>query len=121
MTYRLTRRPFILWNVALFVFFFVMVQMTDSVDSGFDGVFSAIFLALKLMSAPFTPGVGGLVILVVATLANMLMMVGRLNDCDRSRWWCLVALVPGIDLVMSLYLSIEPGVGRGIVVVEARG
>jgi hypothetical protein len=59
-------------------------------------------------------GGGGL---AVTALVSIYMIVGRLNDLDRSPWWCLVLLVPGINLVLSLYLCVERSVGRAVAVV----
>lgn len=38
-----------------------------------------------------------------------LMTVRRLDDLDRSRWWCLLAWAPLLNGMMMLYLLCAPG------------
>ncbi len=41
------------------------------------------------------------------------LMVRRLHDRDHAGWWALLILVPGVNLLLSIYLLVAPGTAVG--------
>jgi len=59
-------------------------------------------------------GVVGLLILPLLLLLayiGICMLIKRLHDLNRSGWWCLLLLIPLLNVVFSLYMFFWPGKG----------
>ena len=59
---------------------------------------------------------GSMLVVAVTTIAYIAMIVlcvmfakRRFNDLDRSGWWCLLFLVPIVNILASIYLMFFPG------------
>ena len=50
---------------------------------------------------------------LVAGAGNVMLMIRRLHDLGKSGWFALIALIPAIGFIFSVYLFFAPGqVGR---------
>lgn len=58
---------------------------------------------------------GSLVMIITAILAiaagagNITLMIRRLHDLDKNGWFALIALVPVVGFIFSIYLFFAPG------------
>ena len=46
---------------------------------------------------------------IVGSVGNIMMIIRRLHDLDKSGWFVLVVMIPVIGLIFSIYLFFAPG------------
>lgn len=46
---------------------------------------------------------------IAATVGNVMLVIRRLHDLDKSGWFALIAIIPLIGFIFSIYLFFAPG------------
>lgn len=46
---------------------------------------------------------------LAAGVGNVMLMIRRLHDLGRSGWFALIAIIPAIGFIFSIYLFFAPG------------
>ena len=46
---------------------------------------------------------------LVAGVGNVMLMIRRLHDLNKSGWFALIAIIPWIGAIFSIYLFFAPG------------
>ncbi len=57
--------------------------------------------------SPLGPFVG-IVIAMFCLFTGLMQMLKRLRDMDKPAYWTLLMLVPGVNLLVLLYLAVAP-------------
>jgi uncharacterized membrane protein YhaH (DUF805 family) len=65
-------------------------------------------VVLALLVGDLESGLGALLVLVLL-VPSLAVSVRRLHDTDRSGWWLLVGLVPGVGVLVLLVLLVLAG------------
>lgn len=87
-----------------FLFNFIVLNACHLID----GLVVAPFLGFPVFdSAAGTPI--SLVMTLVFLLPNLGVGIRRLHDLDRSGWWCLIAFIPLIGIIIILYWFVQKG------------
>ncbi|MGZ0657580.1 DUF805 domain-containing protein [Coraliomargarita sp. W4R53] len=50
----------------------------------------------------------GIVITVLCLMAGLMQMLKRLRDMDKPAYWTLLMLIPGVNLLVLLYVAAAP-------------
>ena len=101
---------------------YILYLISDVSISPPEGIFIAMFpSAWSLIAGVFTlitcvimnvPNNWAIVIglwVIVAAVGNLMLMARRLHDLDKSGCFVLIALIPGISLIFSIYLFCAAG------------
>ncbi len=67
----------------------------------------ALYLVGSICTGIFAPV--GAIMLIATFIGNIMLMVRRLHDLDKSGWWNLLLLIPYVDIVFGLYLTFAKG------------
>ena len=67
----------------------------------------ALYVVGSICTGIFAPV--GAIMLLAAFIGNIMIMVRRLHDLDKSGWWNLIILIPYVDIVFGLYLTCAKG------------
>ena len=46
---------------------------------------------------------------IAAVVGNVMLVIRRLHDLDKSGWFALIAIIPVIGFIFSIYLFFAPG------------
>ena len=46
---------------------------------------------------------------IVATVGNVMLVIRRLHDLDKSGWFALITIIPVVGFIFSIYLFFAPG------------
>lgn len=94
---------------------FCCYYLTGAIIAGLSAALLFIF-----SRATWTPeGLAPLLLAAIAGLGlaffvwSIGLMVRRLHDRDHAGWWALLALVPVVNLLFSIYLLVAPGTAGG--------
>ena len=104
----------------------IFIAMFPSAWSLIAGVLTLIiFVIMKFITSPmiitdispeilskFVPDNWVIVIctwVIVAAVGNFMLMARRLHDLDKSGYFVLISLIPGISLIFSIYLFCAAG------------
>lgn len=67
----------------------------------------ALYVVGSICTGIFAPV--GAIMLLAAFIGNIMLMVRRLHDLDKSGWWNLIILIPYVDIIFGLYLTFAKG------------
>ncbi len=67
----------------------------------------ALYVVGSICTGIFAPV--GAIMLIATFIGNIMLMVRRLHDLDKSGWWNLLILIPYVDIVFGLYLTFAKG------------
>lgn len=71
-------------------------------------LFALSFIGGLLTAVPLI-GLVGFIMIFAATLGGILVSIRRLHDLNQSGWFLLIALIPYVDIIFSLYLTFAKG------------
>ena len=91
---RLNRQRFILRS---FVMFFLAVVIMGTLLAFAELVQSSFLQLLTMMFS------------LVFTIPSFMLIIRRLHDLNRPGWWCIGAMLPGINIVFAIYLVLFVG------------
>ena len=83
---RLNRKPYILRSLLLGVVSFV------------------ISFVIVLLAGPASADGVGLVLQLLFAIPGVMLVIRRLHDLGHSGWWCLLGLIPLVNLFLGIYL-----------------
>ena len=91
---RLNRQRFILRSLGMF---FVGIVIMRPLLSVAELVQSTFFQLLTMMVS------------MAFTIPSFMLIIRRLHDLNRPGWWCIGAMLPGINIVFAIYLVLFVG------------
>ena len=75
-----------------------------------------LFVGCLAIFSLFQSAVGAILLLgiwlgiwIVTAICGLSLMVRRLHDLDRRGWWCLLTLVPVLNVAFGVYLMLTKG------------
>ena len=75
-----------------------------------------LFMGCVAMFSLFQSAVGAILLLgiwlglcIVAAICGASLIVRRLHDLDRRGWWCLLMVLPIINIAFAIYLMLTKG------------
>ena len=87
-----------------FLFSFIVLNICNLIDG---------FVVAPLLGFPaFDQEAGSpisLVMSLVFLLPNLAVGIRRLHDLDKSGWWCLIAFIPIIGIIVIIYWFVHRG------------
>jgi len=86
--FRLTRLPYFFWTLLVVVVLVVFVVSLTKIGTNAADIRTATWL--------------------IATIASIVLAVGRLHDAGSSGWWSLLMFVPFVSFFVWLYLLFAP-------------
>lgn len=72
-------------------------------------IMTVMFKEGGLSEPTFQPFNFSLGLFVALAVFNIIVLVARLRDAEKSSWWSLIGLIPFVFLILVFYLLVVPG------------
>lgn len=92
---RINRLPYFKYIITLWIASAVITILFDSIGGNGE---SSLLLSLPVW-----------VLLMGISVGNIMLDIRRLHDLNRSGWFCLIILIPFVNIIFQLYLLLAQG------------